>query len=82
MNNITAVLLRLHRRSEEEEEEDPCNPAPEGDETYQLTLRIVSVFVLLAVSALGATLAVLSSQVKRCRIPAIVINTGKFFGTG
>lgn len=82
MNNMTATFIRLHRRSGEEEAEDPCNPAPEGEETYQLTLRIVSVFVLLAVSVLGATLAVLSSQIKRCRIPPIVINTGKFFGTG
>lgn len=81
MSNYTRLLGKLQAR-DEENATDPCNPALEGDETYQLTLRIVSIFVLLVVSFFGASMAVLSARVKRCRIPPAVINTGKFFGVG
>ena len=63
--------------------EDPCVLSDEQIRaSYNLTLHIISVFVLLIVSALGASLSVLSTRVKRFRINPIIINTGKFFGSG
>lgn len=50
--------------------------------SYNLTLRIVSVFVLLVVSFLGAVISVVSVRVKALHINPIIINTGKFFGSG
>ena len=82
MNNITHFVGKLQARDASEHVTDPCNPALEGAESYRLTLRIVSIFVLLVVSFLGASLAVLSARVKRCRIPPVVLNIGKFFGIG
>ncbi|CAF4905631.1 unnamed protein product [Rotaria sp. Silwood1] len=61
---------------------DSCEPTGEENELYNLKLRIVSVFVLLIVSFLGASIAVVSAYSKRLHIPATIINTGKFFGTG
>lgn len=68
------------------------DPTPEDNEcvmtdeqindTYNLTVRIVSVFVLLIVSFLGAAISVVSSRVKCLHINPIIINTGKFFGSG
>lgn len=64
-------------------EEDSCFPSDEQIQaSYNLKLRIASVFVLLIVSFLGASLSVLSTRVKCFRIHPIVINTGKFFGSG
>ena len=64
-------------------EENPCSPSDEKiRESYNLKLRIVAVFVLLVVSFLGASLSVLSTRVKRFRIHPVIINTGKFFGSG
>lgn len=54
----------------------------EINDSYNLTLHIVSVFVLLAVSLVGALVAVGSVRVKYLRINPIIINTGKFFGSG
>lgn len=54
----------------------------EIDESYNLTLHIVSIFVLLAISLLGASISVVSVRIKRLRINPIIINTGKFFGSG
>jgi hypothetical protein len=51
-------------------------------ESYNLKLRIISVFVLLIASSLGATISVVSTRVKFLHINPIIINTGKFFGTG
>ncbi|CAF4555317.1 unnamed protein product, partial [Rotaria sp. Silwood1] len=59
-----------------------CQPTGEESELYNLKLRIVSVFVLLIVSLLGASIAVVSAYSKRLHIPTTIINTGKFFGTG
>ena len=59
-----------------------CDPTAEDRESYNLTLRIVSIFVLLIVSVLGASLALVSARVKRLHISPVIINTGKFFGTG
>ncbi len=59
-----------------------CDPSPEDLESYGQTLRIISVFVLLIVSLLGASLALVSARVKCLHISPIIINTGKFFGTG
>jgi hypothetical protein len=52
------------------------------ERAYNLTLRIVSVFVLLVVSLFGASFSVASTRVKCLYINPIIINTGKFFGTG
>jgi hypothetical protein len=51
-------------------------------QAYRLSLRIVSVFVLLAASFIGASISVASTRVKRLHINPIIINTGKFFGSG
>jgi hypothetical protein len=56
--------------------------AGEMTQSYNLTLHIISVFVILIVSLLGATISVVSTRVKRLHINPIIINTGKFFGSG
>jgi hypothetical protein len=62
---------------------DECNPtAEEIDRDYNLTIHIVSLFTILFVSLLGASISVVSKQVKFLRINPIVINVGKFFGSG
>lgn len=50
--------------------------------SYNLGLHVASVFVLLTVSFLGASISVLSARVKWLHINPIIINTGKFFGSG
>ncbi|CAF1241700.1 unnamed protein product [Adineta steineri] len=50
--------------------------------SYNLTHRIISIFVLLIVSFVGAAISVVSTRVKRLHINPIIINTGKFFGSG
>ncbi|CAF1221661.1 unnamed protein product [Rotaria magnacalcarata] len=50
--------------------------------SYNLTLHIISIFVLLVVSLFGALAAVGSVRVKCLRINPIIISTGKFFGSG
>ncbi len=52
------------------------------DQHYDLMLPIVSVFVILILSLLGASISVISSRVKRVRINPVIINIGKFFGSG
>lgn len=65
------------------ENSDPCALTDqEINNSYNLTLHIVSVFVLLIVSLLGALISVVSTRVERLHINPIIINTGKFFGTG
>ncbi len=54
----------------------------DGDQPYNLAFHIISVFVILILSLLGASISVVSARVKRLRINPIIINTGKFFGTG
>ncbi|CAF3489208.1 unnamed protein product [Rotaria socialis] len=54
----------------------------ELNNSYDLTLHIVSVFVLLIISLSGAFASVGSVRVKFLRINPIIINTGKFFGSG
>jgi len=60
--------------------DDSCNLESNDIQSYNLTLRIVSVFVLLVVS-LDTSLAFVSARVKRLHISPIFINIGKFFGT-
>jgi hypothetical protein len=57
---------------------------PENGESYNYntSLHIVSLFVILVVSLLGASISVASVRIKALRIPSVVINVGKFFGTG
>ncbi len=62
---------------------DGCSLTDEEiQNSYNLGLHIASVFVLLFVSLLGASIAVASSRVKALHINPIIINTGKFFGSG
>ena len=81
LNDSISLILKRHGRSSDEEE-NPCLPSAEDFQKYNLTLRIISIFVLLVISFIGASIAVLSARVKRLRIPPVVINVGKFFGTG
>jgi hypothetical protein len=60
-----------------------CIPTDEEiNESYDLTLHIISVFVLLTVSFFGAAFAVLTTRVRCLRVNPIIINVGKFFGSG
>jgi len=52
------------------------------DQSYDLAHHIISVFVLLIVSIIGAAVSVVSTRVKCLHINPIIINTGKFFGSG
>ncbi|UJR27588.1 hypothetical protein I4U23_008869 [Adineta vaga] len=62
---------------------DECHLSEEEiKHAYNLTLHIVSVFVLLVASFLGASLSVASARVKAFHISPIVLNIGKFFGSG
>ena len=64
-------------------EQDQCSLTDEQiQNAYNLTLHIVSVFVLLVASLSGASFSVASTRVKRLHVNPIIINTGKFFGTG
>jgi hypothetical protein len=54
----------------------------DDDESYNLALHILSVFVILILSLMGASISVVSARVKTLRINPTIINTGKFFGTG
>jgi len=62
--------------------DNSCDPSAEDLESYNQILRIVSVFVLLVVSLLGASLALVSARVKCLHLSPIIINAGKLFGTG
>ncbi|CAF0985208.1 unnamed protein product [Adineta ricciae] len=53
-----------------------------NDHSYDLQLHILSVFVILILSVGGASISVVSSQVKRLRDNSVILNLGKFFGTG
>ena len=59
-----------------------CDGEMEDENSYNLTLHIISVFVILIVSLLGASISVASSRVKALHIHPVIINVGKFFGSG
>ena len=60
-----------------------CNPSNDTiEKDYNLTLHIVSLFVILVVSLLGASISVVTTRVKALHISPVIINTGKFFGSG
>jgi hypothetical protein len=60
-----------------------CIPTDEEiNNSYNLTLHIISVFVLLIVSFFGAAFSVVSTRVKCLHVSPIIINVGKFFGSG
>lgn len=60
-----------------------CNPSEEDiKQAYDLTLHIISVFILFIVSLVSASIAVVTTRIKALRINPIIINTGKFFGSG
>ncbi len=56
--------------------------AEQIQQSYNLTLHIISVFVLLVVSFLGAFFSVASTRFKFLHVNPIIVNTGKFFGSG
>ena len=56
--------------------------AGDDHQPYNLMFHIVSIFVILILSLLGASIFVVSARVKRLHINPIIINTGKFFGSG
>ena len=53
-----------------------------NDHSYDLQLHILSVFIILILSVGGASISVISSQVKCLRDNSVILNLGKFFGTG
>ncbi len=60
-----------------------CIPTDEEmNESYDLTLHIISAVVLLIISFFGAIFSVLTTRVKCLRVNPIIINVGKFFGSG
>ncbi|CAF2670323.1 unnamed protein product [Rotaria sp. Silwood2] len=50
--------------------------------SYNLNHHIISIFVLLIVSFVGTCFSIVTTRVKRLHINPIIINTGKFFGSG
>lgn len=52
------------------------------DQSYDLEMHGISVFVILITSLLGASISVVSSRMKGLRINPIIINMGKFVGSG
>ena len=71
-NNSTAVT-----------QDDGCHPSDlEIDQNFNLTLHIISLFVILVVSSLGASISLVTTRVKALHISPIIINVGKFFGSG
>jgi hypothetical protein len=73
MNNTIIISTRPY---------NPCDLAGELIKNYNLKLHIISVFVILFLSLLGSSIPVASTRVKWLYINPIIINTGKFFGTG
>ena len=55
-----------------------------GGDQGDLSLRVASIFVILAGSLLGALFPVLSRRTKwlGARVPKIVFDTAKYFGSG
>lgn len=75
--------LALKSQSEDGgEDTNVCNTTATAFESHDLNLRVVSIFVLLVASLVGASFALISHRVKCLRVNPIIINTGKFFGTG
>jgi hypothetical protein len=75
MNNTTVASTTVPS--------DACaHSVEDDDQSYDLALHITSVFVILIVSLLGASISVVSLRVKRLRINSVIMNTGKFFGSG
>ncbi|CAF1337877.1 unnamed protein product [Adineta steineri] len=65
------------------QDDDGCSlTADEIQRSYNLTLHVISVFVLLVVSFIGASISVASAKVKCLHIHPVILNTGKFFGSG
>ncbi len=54
----------------------------EINESYDLTLHIVSAVVLLIVSFFGAIFSIITTRVRCLHVNPIIINVGKFFGSG
>jgi hypothetical protein len=54
----------------------------DNDEPYDLTLHIISGVVLLIVSFLGAVFSIVTTRVRCLRVSPVIINVGKFFGSG
>ncbi|CAF1539808.1 unnamed protein product [Rotaria sp. Silwood1] len=50
--------------------------------SYNLNHHILSVFILLIVSFIGTCFSIVTTRIKRLHINPIIINTGKFFGSG
>jgi len=81
MNSTTAISI-ISNTTAAIVNNDCILTAGQIADSYNLTIHIVSVFVLLIVSLLGASISVASSRVKWLHINPIIINTGKFFGSG
>lgn len=81
MNNTTSLYQDIELRMAKSTS-DSCETSTEESEEYNLTMRIVSIFVLLVISFIASGIPIASTRVKCLRISPIIINTGKFFGTG
>ncbi|CAF1021425.1 unnamed protein product [Didymodactylos carnosus] len=80
------ALLQRNARTANDTTEAPSNPCSLSDEqinqSYNLTLHIISIFVILVVSCLGASFSVVTTRISCLHVSPIIINVGKFFGTG
>ena len=59
-----------------------CISDDDNDEPYDETLHIISAVVLLVVSFVGAIFSILTTRVKCLNVNPVIINAGKFFGSG
>lgn len=59
-----------------------CIPDDDSDEPYDETLHIISAIALLIISFVGAIFSIITTRVKCLRVSPVIINVGKFFGSG
>lgn len=74
--------MRTLRRLGGDNAKNACIPDGDADGHYDLEFHIASVFILLIISFVGAAFSVVTTRVRCLRVSPIVINIGKFFGSG
>ncbi|KAF9327837.1 high-affinity Zn(2+) transporter zrt1 [Podila minutissima] len=84
MASIAPSYSTIFRRDEPEAEAlpDECRPESTDLESYNTSLHIASVFIILAASTAGVFMPVIASKFRSLRISARVLTLGKQFGTG
>ncbi|KAG0039874.1 high-affinity Zn(2+) transporter zrt1 [Podila clonocystis] len=82
MASIAPSYSAIFRRDEPEALPDECQAESTDRESYNTSLHIASVFIILAASTAGVFMPVIASKFRSLRISARVLTLGKQFGTG